>query len=330
MKFSVSSIFGLAVALLALVAARGDATELPAAADGTFSIVVLPDTQGYVTEDKEFYLKAEVDWVLDNLKRQNIVFVSHAGDIVNRYKSDAEWKIAQRNMLKLSGQVPFGFSVGNHDMLSSGESQKFQDTFPASLFEDQPWYGGQIKNNANSYQLITAEGLDFVILHLECNAPDEVLAWASEVLTKHADRRAMITTHMYLGPRDRPRESRDFYDAPKGRMQWHKTHKDQGNTPQQMWDKCFSQHRNVFLICCGDQSRTQAMHQSVKGVHGNVVHECLSDYRGGFLRVCRFEPQNNQIQVSTYSPYQKALCEGTDIAPDVDQHQFVLEYDMGQ
>ena len=138
----------------------------------------------------------------------------------------------------------------------------------------------------------------------------------------------MITTHMYLGPRDRPRESRDFYDAPKGRMRWHKTHGKAGNTPQQLWEKCFSRHANVFLICCGDQSRTQTMHRTVTGEHGNPVHECLSDYRQGYLRIYRFEPAAQRISVMTYSPYQQKLCDGTEIVPDVDEHQFTLEYAM--
>ena len=302
--------------------------EPSAAPTGTFSFVVLPDTQGYVTEKNAFYFESEVNWILDNRERQEIVFVSHVGDIVDEYKSDAQWEIARRNMLRLSGKLPFGFSVGNHDMLSGGDSRKFQATFPASLFEKHRWYGGQIKNNANSYQLITASGMEFLILHLECNAPDDVLGWANGVLQEHADRRAMVTTHMYLGPRDRPRDPRDFYDAPKGRIRWLKTHKQNGNTPQQMWEKCLSRHRNLFLICCGDQSRTQAMHRAVQGNHGNQVHECLSDYRGGFLRIYRFEPTENRILGMTYSPQQQKLCDGTNIVPDVDRHQFVLDYEM--
>lgn len=304
------------------------AEEPSPAPEGSFSIVVLPDTQAYCSEATSPIFAAEIDWILENRDAQNILFVSHVGDIVDEYESDSEWAIARSHMLKLAGNVPFGFSVGNHDMRSSGESLKFQETFPASLFDDFDWYGGQIKNNADSYELISAGGMDFVILHIECNAPDEVLDWASGVLEQHSDRRAMITTHMDLGPRDRPRESRDFYDAPKGRMRWNKTHGQAGNSPQQMWDKCFSRHANVFLICCGDQSRTQAMHQTALGEHGNPVHECLSDYREGYLRIYRFEPADQRISVMTYSPYLKKLCGGTKIVADVNEHQFTLDYAM--
>lgn len=319
-----------AFAAAALCLSPASAEDVPPAPDNSFSIVVLPDTQAYVTAQSEFYFDSEVSWILNNRESQKVVFVSHVGDIINRYKADAEWTIARRQMLRLSDHVPFGISVGNHDMQSDGRSEKFQTTFPASLFQQQPWYGGQIKNNANSFQLFSAGGMDFVFLHLECNAPDEVLEWASGVLTQHSDRRAIITTHMYLGPRDRPQKPEDYYDAPKGRMTWHKTHGTQGNTPQQMWEKCFRKHANLFLICCGDQSRTQAMHRSVQGDHGNTVHESLSDYRGGFFRIYRFLPGDHQIQVITYSAHQQQLCRGTKIVPDVDDHQFVLDYRMAE
>jgi hypothetical protein len=320
----------LAVLFVASIKSQGVAGEPSAAPEGAFSFVVLPDTQGYVTDKTAFYFESEVQWILDNREKQNIVFVSHVGDIVDQYQSDAEWAVARKNMLRLSGKLPFGFSVGNHDMLGDGDSAKFQETFPASLFEPQSWYGGQIKNNANSFQLITAGGIDFVILHLECNAPDDVLQWADGVLEKHADRRAMITTHMYLGPRDRPAKPRDYFDAPKGRMRWHKRHGENGNTPQQLWEKCFSRHRHLFLICCGDQSRTQTMHRTVEGNYGNPVHECLSDYRGGFLRIYRFEPSEQRILGMTYSPHQQKLCDGTRIVPDAEPHQFVLDYEMNR
>ena len=233
------------------------------------------------------------------------VFVSHVGDIVD-INNDEQWKVAQQCMDKLHGKVPYGISVGNHDMVGkTGNSSLFQKYFPRSRFTEFDWYGGCFEpasgkpevsgNNANSFQLFSAEGMDFIIVHLECNAPDNVLAWADQVLEQHADRRAIITTHMDLGPLEHPKEPRDYFDAPKGRMVWKKLswHKWQYFAAE-MWDKCFSQHKNLFLICCGDQSRTQALHQTVKGKHGNTVHELLSDYGAEGFRLMRFIPRSKQ------------------------------------
>ena len=138
----------------------------------------------------------------------------------------------------------------------------------------------------------------------------------------------MVTTHMGLGPRGKPKAAQDYFDAPKGRMQWKKGHGDRGNTPQQMWDKCFRKHRNLFMICCGDQSRTQAMHQSSFADHGNRVNEVLSDYGSNGLRAMRFLPQKNQIEVRTWIPSKNEFCKSTKVVADVDEHQFTLHYDM--
>lgn len=339
-------VFGLSVLLLMWTCGSVRAGELPGAPAGAFSIVIIPDTQQYQEQSASrdsvtnATFETWTDWIAANITRQRIVFVSHVGDIVDKNQRD-QWAVARRCMDKLHGKVPYGITVGNHDMVPrSGDSSLFQDVFPKSRFENFDWYGGCFTghsgkpaisgNNANSCQLFSAAGMNFVALQLECNAPDDVLAWADAMLKKHADRRAIITTHMDLGPLDKPKKSRDYFDAPKGRMRWKKCHGRRGNTSQQMWDKCLGNHKNVFMICCGDQSRTQALHQSVTGKQGNVVHELLSDYRKAGVRVMRFLPSANKIEVRTWDPINGKLREKTSVVPDRGRHQFELTYAMDQ
>jgi hypothetical protein len=325
--------------------------ELPATPQGSFSIVVIPDTQHYrgLKTKREPNSKNPVTnptfeawttWIAANVERQRIVFVSHVGDIVDINNRD-QWAVARRCMDKLHGKVPYGISVGNHDMnCGSGDSSLFQQTFPASRFESFDWYAGCYfkpsakaavsGNNANSVQLFEAEGLKFVFLHLECNAPDNVLDWASSILKRYSDRRAIVTTHMGLGPLNKPKTANDFFAAPKGRMTWKKCHSKRGNTSQEMWDKCFSKHENLCMICCGDQSRTQAMRRVSTGKNGNRVHELLSDYGVNGLRVMRFIPAENIIEVRTWDPIKSQLCETTGIVKDRKQHQFQLEFDLSK
>jgi hypothetical protein len=86
----------------------------------------------------------------------------------------------------------------------------------------------------------------------------------------------------------------------------------------------------VFLICCGDQSRTQAMRRESTGQQGNTVHELLSDYGADGLRVMRFIPTEDLIEVRTWDPLKGVLCESTQIGKDRNQHQFTLSYEMCQ
>lgn len=325
------------------------AEELPPAKEGTFSIAIIPDTQHYTgkgtgrksqtqSPTANPFFETITDCIIKEKDRQRIVFVSHVGDIVD-INNDEQWAVARRCMNKLHGKVPYGISVGNHDMITkTGDSSLFQKYFPKSSFTQFDWYGGCYEpimgetkisgNNANSFQLFSASGMNFIVVHLECNAPDPVLAWADQILEQYSNRRAMITTHMDLGPLNRPQNSRDYFDAPKGRMKWKKCHGPHGNTSQQMWDKCFRKHKNLFLICCGDQSRTQALHQTVKGAQDNPVHELLSDYGVHGFRLMRFIPDQNRIEVRTWNPVTQKLCEKTKVVPNRDRHQFTLEYSM--
>src|SRR4051812_34129942 len=204
----------VASACSACSAFRAIELDLPPAE--AFTIVVLPDTQGY----RGIATKAQPDstdpltnpvfanhirWIRENVAAQHIVFVSHVGDIVD-INNPAQWKLAQENLDGLRGVVPFGLAVGNHDMTSAGDASLFRAHFPAASFRSYPWYGGTFEStrpeeaaygdNVNSYQLFSAGGLDFLFIHLECNPPDPVVAWADGLLTKYGGRRAMISTHM--------------------------------------------------------------------------------------------------------------------------------------
>lgn len=325
------------------------AADLNLPPPGAFTIVVIPDSQGYrgtrtkATPESTDPLTNPVfanhiKWIRENVQGQNIVFVSHVGDIVD-IDNEEQWQLAKQNLDQFFGVVPFGLVVGNHDMKVSGDASLFQKCFPAERFQSYPWYGGsfepnapdqtQFGDNVNSYQLFSAGGMDFVFIHLECNAPDEVLAWAGQVLTRYRNRRALLSTHMDLGIRDKPTTPEGFISDPKGRMGWSKVHGPRGNTPLQMWDKLYSKHPNLGFVFSGDQSRATALRISQQADHGNVVHALLSDYMSaGPLRLYRFLPGQNKVQVITYDTTRRELVDRMIYVPARPAHQFFLDYDM--
>jgi hypothetical protein len=334
---------------LLLLAIPTRAAELDPAPEGSFTLVVIPDTQGYLGQGTKKtpdstepvsnpVFTRHVKWITDHLADQRIVFVSHVGDIVDKSNAN-EWGIARECLDVLHGKVPYSVTVGNHDMKGSGDSSLFQKSFGAERFRDFAWYGGCFEparstpelsgNNANSYQLFSAGGLDFIHLSLECNAPDDVLAWADALLTKHASRRALITTHMDLGVLEHPKTAEGFVKDPKGRMNWTKNHGSRGNTAVQMWDKLYRKHANLGFIFCGDQSRCTALKLDSTGDHGNTVHALLSDYTSsGPLRLYRFLPSEDRVQVITYDTTLNELTETTEYVKAREEHQFSLPYAM--
>lgn len=331
------------LALISVAAAQPDP-----APEGAFTVVVLPDTQDYADGGSpsggisgQEVFSTITQWIVDHRDEQRIVFVSHVGDIVNSVGAREEWEVARGALDRLHGVLPYGLTIGNHDMYSgNGQKPLFEDFFGAERFTQFDWYGGSADNNANSYQLISAEGMDLLFLHLECNAPDSVLQWADGVLREHANRRAVVTTHMWLGPIT-PWGEKRYHDIPKGRMQWTKCHKDggRGNSPQQIWEKLVSKHPNVMMVLSGDQRSTQALRTQSVGECDNIVHEMMCDIRDGYIRLLRFHPAENRVDVMTYSPTLGTFCDGTkatmsapkqpiDVVTDITQHQFVLSVNL--
>lgn len=332
---------------VALAAVR--AASLDLAPPGAFTIVVIPDSQGYRGRGTKAepnstapltnrVFQNHTRWISENIGRQKIVFVSHVGDIVDINRHD-QWRLARECLDRLHGVVAYGLTVGNHDMERGGNASLFQRYFGADRFAGFAWYGGCFEpertdqavsgNNVNSFQLFSAGGLDFVFLHLECNAPDDVLAWADAVLARHAGRRALISTHMDLGIREKPKTAEGFVSDPKGRMEWSKIHGTAGNTAAQMWQKLYRRHANLGFVFSGDQSRVTALREDRQGEHGNTVHALMSDYESsGPLRLYRFLPRENQVRVITFDTSKLEVTEKMRHVPSRDEHQFTIEYDM--
>lgn len=338
-------------AVLALASFAQAATPvLDPAPEGSFTIVVIPDTQGYSgrATKREPTSTApltnpvfanHIRWIKANADAQRIVFVTHVGDIVDINNAD-QWRLAKENLDGLRGVVPFGLAVGNHDMDHKGPADLFRAHFPAASFRDYPWYGGTFTSadpaetalygdNVNSYQLFSAGGLDFVIIHLVCNAPDPVVAWASGILDRYRDRRAIISTHMDLGIRLKPVTEEGFVADEKGRMEWTKVHGKLANSPLQLWEKLYRRHANLDFVFSGDQSRVTAYRMSLPAEDGHTVHALMSDYMSaGPLRLYRFLPKENQVRVITYDTTQLALTSRMTFVPDYTRHQFTVDYPM--
>lgn len=299
--------------------------------DGAFTIAVLPDTQQYPAHNPDVF-HAMTQWVAENRDSQRIAFCSHVGDVVRHFDRPEEWAVGSAAMARLDEVVPYGICVGNNDMdEETGEATLFSGTFPPQRYHGLAWYGGQLRDNANSWQTFEAQGRRFLMIHLECNAPDRVLAWANHVIGHHADHHVVITAHMFLGPVDKPRDKSEFFTAPRGVARWSKCHGPAGNSPLRLWEKCFSLHPNVFLILCGDQSRVQSMRMELRGGQGNRVAVCLCDYYGapeGWLRLHRIDPTARRMDVITYGAVSGTLCEGSQLLPGPQAHRFQFDLDF--
>jgi len=216
--------------------------------------------------------------------------------------------------------VPYLLSLGNHDMgceikpgTAHSRETKLNDFFPPSRFEANPLYsyGGNLDDRSDNYYLeFKGGGMKFLILSLEFKPRDEALEWANKVIASHPKHQCIIVTHAYLMENGQ-RFKKIGYDI-------------EGNSGEDMWQKLVSQHENIFMVLCGHTAPNSRLIS--KGVKGNEVHQLLADFQSeqggqGYLRILKFFPKENRIDVSTYSPVLKNYR-------TEENNQFSLEFDI--
>jgi hypothetical protein len=272
------------------------------AAPPEFTIIALPDTQHY-SEAFPAIFTSQTQWIVDNKEARNIVFVTHEGDIVEHYNLTTEWDRANQSMSLLDGVVPYGMGPGNHDQPTT----LYNQYFPYTRYQNQPWYGGHFQNlNDNNYQLFSAGGMDFVIVHLAFCPPTTAVSWADSIYKTYPNRIGIMTTHGYLNES----AQRTVHGC---------------TNTQYLWDGLAVPNPNLHFMLSGhvhDESRR------IDVVNGHPVFQMLADFQDrasggeGWLRILRFVPADGKIYVQTYSPWLNRF--ETDA-----NSEFTLDFPMG-
>ncbi len=198
--------------------------------------------------------------------------------------------------------------------------------FNFTRWDNRPYYGGHFGTkpavsggaaspaNTNNYELFSAGGLDFIVVHMEYDIRassfyQPVLDWADALLKAYPNRRAIITSHWIVNtgnPATFSTQGQNIYNALK-------------NNP------------NLFLMLCG--------HVNGEGIrsdtyNGHTVYSVLQDYQditnggNGFLRIYNFSPVNNRITIESYSPTLNRAVTSADSVPSGNTSTIVLTYPM--
>jgi hypothetical protein len=300
-----------------------------------FTIVVLPDTQMYTIDalyDLDLF-SVQTEWVLANEEALNIKFVLHEGDLVHRVPPTPdnleEWARAEYSMGLLDGLVPYAIAPGNHDGLGrSRDAVELNTFFPLSEYEDLPTFGGVFEEGRieNTYHYFSAGGVRWLVLALEFGPRDSVLDWANGVVADHPFRQVIVVTHAYLYSDNSLHGSATYH-------QWNPHDYPVADEPGgvndgvEIWEKLIRKHENIMFVFSGHVLFDGAGLRVSAGDHGNLVYQMLANYQmkplggSGFLRILRFDPSENVVDIETYSPY-------LDEYNSTSQHQFGFELDI--
>lgn len=268
---------------------------LASAREDWFSIVVLPDTQGY-TESLPAILVEQMRWIAAHQQRERIRLVLQVGDITQN-NQQSEWNAADYAFSILDvRRIPYALCYGNHDVpAGSRDTARFNYAFgPKRPWRSTSWQGGwPAGTNDNSYHTFAAAGANWLVVCLEWYPRPEALEWANSVLSAHPKYQAIVMTHGYLDAQTGQRLE------PYG---------------ERVWRDCASQHANVRMVLCGHSIGAARLES--RGRHGNTVQQIVADYSHaqtypaspGMLRLMRF--RGGRVDARTLSPFTGEELEG--------------------
>lgn len=283
----------------------------------SFEFVVLPDTQTYVEEFPEVFMK-QMEWIAQNSERFS--FVLHVGDITQN-NSKEEWEIAKKGFSLLVGKIPYNLALGNHDM-GSGPG-KFADTrnteLANSFFSSKSYMNHAnsidvfpkhtIDNSVSEYDLI---GHKWLIFSLEFGARNKTIVWADSIMKKHPKHKIIINTHSYMYNDNTLQDGDDWY-LPQNYGIGKSEGDDAVNDGGQIWEKLVKPNRNVMMVFSGHILGSGVGQLVSTNDFGEHVYQMLENYQknvqgvekgdSGYLRIVKVNKKTHTISVKTYSPW---------------------------
>jgi hypothetical protein len=279
-------------------------TPLQAQSSGDFTIAVLPDTQNYSQTYPQIF-DSQTQWIASNAAAQNIKLVIGVGDIVNVSSNATQWANAVHSIGILDqAQMPYALAIGNHDYNTlpptNRQATLFNQYFGPSRYSGKPYYGATnypSGSNENFYETFTWGAKTYLILVLEFVPRSGAVAWAKSVLSSNSDKEVIIVTHSYLYSDGTTVDQCDTSDMVGD------------NDGAMLWSNLIGQYPNVSVVLNGHITNKFSARRSDLGVNGNFVHQIFANWQdwtnggNGYLRIMRFSPSNNSIQVQSFSPY---------------------------
>ncbi len=284
------------------------------------TVIWLTDTQYYSNfDDLNFIYEDVLKYSVEQFKAGKAGYFMHTGDIVDTYspaeKAQQEWIFAD-NVHKIldEAKMPYGILAGNHDTNNTpADYSYFTKYFSEKRFNGNPWYGGQIDNNACHYDLVTIADTDYLFMYLGngIEANDKTIAWANAVCKAYSDRSVILSTHAYLDTNG------TYMVNPQNKNNW------DHSRAYEIAEQIIAPNPNVVAMFCGHQYGVARVQREF-GDDGRYVWEILADYQyaeykgdpdddpahmsgsipldgEGFLRLVTFEKDGTMHQ-TTYSP----------------------------
>ncbi|MFX4273698.1 metallophosphoesterase [Propionibacteriaceae bacterium Y1685] len=256
--------------------------ENPGEGDGTFGLVVIPDTQIEAWRDDDQRMRQRVSFLSSQREALDLRAIVHTGDVVDTWYTEPNNGHYQRMdrwlaPLKSLG-LPTILTVGNHDTLAVGEgtgsanpdigavkglritdffNNYFTDDVQTGLIDQ--YEPNKIDNAAHAFE---AEGRKWLVINLELYPRAGAVAWANEVVAAHPDHNVIIAEHHYLDGNGSINGSGAYGEK----------------SAQYVFDNLVRKHANIRLVLSGHTG--QWAERTDTGDHGNKIVSLMANLNG--------------------------------------------------
>lgn len=278
------------VALLTVTAEATPSGWRPDPDSRRFTLAVMPDTQ-YLFDGPSIDkapVEASLRYLLEHGGNENIVFLSHLGDLTQNGTRAEVAAVSEAFTLLDRRRVGYSVLVSNHDVRSSTTDQRgaspYLDAFGPGRFAGRPSFGGASPDGYNTFHVFRAADREWMVLALDWRLSPQGYAWAADVLARHPKTPVVLTTHELVVEDD----ALSAYG-------------------QQLWDRLIKDHDQIFLTLNGHY--WPAGRATRRNAAGNDVHLHLTNYQNRYfggaamIRLYRFDLDRNVIDVETVSPW---------------------------
>ncbi|MBR3680706.1 MAG: hypothetical protein IKL79_01725 [Clostridia bacterium] len=261
-------------------------TNPAAPTDYAYSLAIVGDTQSIVKKDLTNgtnYMASIYSWLADNADEKNIQYVLGVGDITEytenfdssfdgSWEYADEWTHAKAAITLLDNKIPYSLCRGGgHDTVA-----KFNEYFGSHEYftgnVDGTYAAG---NYTSAYYTFEVGTVGYLILTLDWNPSDAILAWAEDIVKANPDRRIILTTHAYLDADGTLHGSSDSH-----------TSVPETNNGVDIYEKLVSRYDNIQLVLSGHNPSANLVYRQDARESGSVVTSLLVDPQ-------TFDSQNN-------------------------------------
>ena len=280
-----------AMAVLVIVA-----VPLPAA---EFMISVIGDQED-LTKDEALVpgFIALTKWTADNRAANNIVFLTHAGDIVGDAtdppdRNLVQWRRADSAFDVLDTQapgLPYTASEGNHDIESTptppGKPTRFYEFFGDARYENTSWYLGSSPGGNSQAQVFWGGDREYLHLNIQWSPSEPIWDWAEKLLDLLPEMPTIVTTHFHMEPA--PSLQRSVVG-------------------QGIFQRLAEPYSQTFLLLGGHL--TGVGRKTSQNLAGEDVFEVLADYENlivtqneNWMRTIEIDDEAGTLQFRTLTP----------------------------